>query len=108
EPDLRAVIADAPGVVLDVPRTLALKNNAASFTAIVTRLDEGSQEPLELSLEAVTDGLKIEPVQVPVKSTRADIKLQAGGTAPGEFVLVGRAGGVVIGKSHPIRVRSSS
>lgn len=108
EPDLRAVIADAPGVVLEVPRTLALKNNAASFTAIVTRLDEGSQEPLELSLEAVTDGLRIEPVQVPVKSTRADIKLQAADTAPGEFVLVGSAGGVVIGKSHPIRVRSSS
>ncbi|MGI8992596.1 MAG: PPC domain-containing protein [Bryobacteraceae bacterium] len=106
--DLRAVVAEAPGVVLDVPRNLSLKNNAASFTAIVTRLDEGNKEPVELSLEAVTDGLKMEPLTVPVASTRAEIKLRGVEKAPDEFVLVARVGGSVIGKSHPIKVRNSS
>ena len=106
--DLRVAVAEAPGVVLDVPRNLSLKNNVASFTAIVTRLDEGNQDPLELSLEAVTGGLSMEPLTVPVSSTRADIKLRGVEKAPGEFVLVARAGGAVIGKSHPIKVRNSS
>ena len=106
--DLRVAVADAPGVVLDVPRDLSLKNNTASFTAIVTRLDEGNKDPLELSLEAVTGGLSMEPLTVPVSSTRADVTLRGVEKAPGEFVLVARAGGAVIGKSHPIKVRNSS
>ncbi|MDQ6705656.1 MAG: hypothetical protein M3Z85_06800, partial [Acidobacteriota bacterium] len=108
EEDLRAVVADAPGVVLDVPRNLSLKSNAASFTAIVTRLDEGNQDPLELSIEAVANGLKMDPVTVPVSVTRADITLHGVEKAPDEFVLVARIGGSVIGKSHPIKVRNSS
>ena len=57
EDDLRAVIADAPGVVLGVPRTLTMsKNGEAAFTAIVTRLD-GNSDALELTLEAAAEGL---------------------------------------------------
>ncbi len=112
EQDLRVVVADAPGVVLDVPRTLTLKDNAVSFTAIVTRLDESNpgtaKEPVEFSLEAVTGGLSMEPLSLPSSSTRAEIKLRGVEKAPGEFILVARAGGAVIGKSHPIKVRNSS
>lgn len=104
---LRTVVADAPGVVLGVPQNLSLTANAAKFTAIVTRLDEGNQEPLELTLESAAEGLVIAPVAVPVSATRADIALQAANQASGEFILVGRVAGAVIGKSHPIRVRSS-
>jgi len=104
--DLRVVIADAPGVVLDVPRSLALdKNGHASFTAVVTRLDETSKEPLELAMAAAAEGLSLEAAEVPRSSTRASVQLRADKTAPGEFILVGRVNGTVIGKSHPIRVR---
>lgn len=106
EDELRAVIADAPGVVLDVPKSLAMnKKGEAALTAVVTRLDEGNTEPLELTLESGAEGLSMQPVSVPPSSTRADIKLRAGATAPGDFLLVGRVNGTVIGKSHPIRVR---
>ncbi len=108
EQDLRTVIADAPGVVLDVPRSLTLKNSTASFTVILTRLDEGNPNPVELTLEAVTDGLSMPPLSVPVSSTRAEVKLHGAEKAPGEFILVARAGGAVIGKSHPIKVRSAT
>jgi hypothetical protein len=110
EDDLQIAVADAPGVVLGVPRSLTLdKKNEASFTAIVTRLDEGSEAPLELNLEAAADGLAMAPVTVPVDSTRAGITVRAAAeAAAGEFILVGRVNGVVIGKSHPIRVRSKS
>jgi hypothetical protein len=99
-------VADAPGAVIDVPQNVSLNRNAAGFTAIVTRLD-ASPDPLELSLEAAADGLKMEPLTVPKGSTRADVKLQSAAKAPGEFVLVARCNGAVIGKSHPVRVRSS-
>lgn len=106
EDDLRIAIADAPGVVLDVPRTVSMKESGeASFTAVVTRLDEGSSQPLELAIEAAADGLNLESQPVPASSTRAAVKLRAGNTAPGDFVLVGRVNGTVLGKSHPIRVR---
>lgn len=109
ENELRAVVADAPGVVLTVPQNLTLeKDNTAVFTAVITRLDEGQQAPLELSLEAAADGLTMEPLSVPLSSTRADIKLRGAAKAVGEFVLVGRVNGAVTGKSHPIRVRSKS
>jgi hypothetical protein len=107
EDELRAVIADAPGVVLDVPKSLAMnKKGEAALTAVVTRLDDGNTEPLELTLESAAEGLSLQqPVTVPSSSTRADIKLRASATAPGDFLLVGRVNGTVIGKSHPIRVR---
>ncbi|HYI97646.1 MAG TPA: PPC domain-containing protein [Bryobacteraceae bacterium] len=105
EEQLRAVVADAPGVVLDVPRTLTMtKNGEASLTAIVTRLDGGGS-PLEVTLETAAEGLSMQPVSVPPASTRADLKLRASATAPGDFLLVGRVNGTVIGKSHPVRVR---
>jgi hypothetical protein len=105
EDDLRAVVADAPGVVLDVPRSLTLsKKGDASLTAVVTRLDE-SDAPLEVTIEAAAEGLSMPPVSVPPASTRADLKLRASATAPGDFLLVGRVNGMIVGKSHPIRVR---
>lgn len=106
EEELRVVVADAPGVVLDVPRTLTMnKKGEASLTAIVTRLDEGNAAPVELSIETAAEGLSMQPLSVPRSSTRAEVKVQASATAPGDFLLVGRVNGTVIGKSHPIRVR---
>ena len=81
------------------------KRGEAEFTAVVTRLDEGRAEPLELAVEAAEDGLALNAAPVPAGSTRADVKLRASAAAPGEFVLVGRVNGTVLGKSHPIRVR---
>lgn len=105
EDALRVVVADAPGVVLEVPRNLTLsKNGEGAMTAIVTRLDGGSA-PLEVTLETAAEGLSMQPVSVPRASTRADLKLRAGATAPGDFLLVGRVNGNIIGKSHPVRVR---
>jgi hypothetical protein len=107
EEALRITVADAPGVVLGVPQSVSLlKDNTASFTVIVTRLDEGSTEALDLTLEAAADGLSAAPLAVPVTSTRTEVKLRAAASAPGEFVLVGRVHGRVTGKSHPIRLRS--
>ena len=109
EDDLRAVVADAPGVVLGVPRTLSLdKQQTASFTAIVTRLDEDAKAPLELSLEAAGEGLSMQPVSIPAASTRAEVAIKGTTAAVGEFVLVGRVNGNIVGKSHPITVRSKS
>jgi hypothetical protein len=106
EDNLRVVVADAPGVVLDVPRSLTLKKGGdASFTAVVTRLDDSGTEPLELTLQAAAEGLTLEAMEVPKSSTRAEIKLRAADMAPGEFVLVGSVNGTVLGKSHPVRVR---
>jgi len=109
ENELRTVVADAPGVVLAVPQNLTLDaKNAAAFTAIVTRLDDGNKEPLELTLESAADGLALQPLAVPAAETRADVKLLAAHQASGEFVLVGRVAGNIVGKSHPIRVRSAA
>jgi len=109
EEALRVTVADAPAVVLGVPQNLTLaKDGVAGFTAIVTRLDEGNTAPLELTLEAAGEGLTMEPMEVPVSATRADVKLKGGTKAVGEFVLVGRVDGRVVGKSHPITVRSKS
>lgn len=106
EEELRAVVADAPGAVLGVPRTLTMnKQGEAKFTAIVTRLDEGADAPLELTVDAAAEGLAMEPLSVPSSSTRADVKLRANAKAPADFVLVARVNGTVVGKSHPIRVR---
>jgi len=108
EEELRATVADAPGVVLQVPQSLTLNKNRAEFTAIVTRLDERLDEakrPIELSLEAVGEGLAMEPLEVAPGVTRADVKLSARDKAVGEFVLVARVGEQVLGKSHPVRVR---
>jgi hypothetical protein len=106
EDDLRVVVADAPGVVLDVPRSLTLnKAGESQFTAVVTRLDEDGREPLELSVEAAAEGLSVQAAPVPAGSTRADLRIRASDEAPGEFTLVARVNGTVLGKSHPIRVR---
>jgi hypothetical protein len=108
EDDLRATVAVAPGVVLGVPQNLSLnKDGTASFTAIVTRLENSDSRPLEITLEAAADGLEMPPLQVDATSTRAEIKLKAGGKAPGEFLLAGRIDGRVVGKSHPVRLRSA-
>jgi len=109
EEALRVTVADAPGVVLAAPQSLTLsKEGVAGFTAIVTRLDEGNSAPLELTLEAAGEGLSMDPLDVPAGATRADVKLKGGTKAVGEFVLVGRVNGRVIGKSHPITLRSKS
>ncbi len=108
EDHLRVTIADAPGAVLTVPPALALaKDNTAALTVIVTRLDEGHTEPLVLSVEAAADGLTASAEPVPAASTRAEVKLRAAANkAPGDFVLVARRGGTIVGRSHPIRLRS--
>jgi len=105
EERLRVTVADAPGAVLVVPQSLKLDPKGfVKFTVIVTRLD-GGKEPLELSLEAAAAGLQAESKPVNAGETRADVELKAGEKAPGEFVVVGRAGGAVIGRSHPVQVR---
>jgi len=102
---LRVTVADAPGVVLAVPETMRLDaKGQTKFTAIVTRLDSG-KDTLELTLEAATAGLLMEVRPVAVTDTRAEVVVRAAEKAPGEFVLVGRVGGVVVGRSHPIQVR---
>ncbi len=105
EEALRVTVADAPGAVMAVPGTLRLDAKGQSkFTAIVTRLD-ASRDSLELTLEAATAGLLIEAKPLAVADTRAEVVVKALDKAPGEFVLVGRVGGVVVGRSHPIQVR---
>jgi hypothetical protein len=105
EEALRVTVADAPGVVLAVPETMRLDaKGTTKFTAIVTRLDAG-KDAMELTLEAAAGGLSMEAKPVPVADTRADVVVRAAEKAPGEFVLVGRVGGVVIGRSHPIQIR---
>jgi hypothetical protein len=105
EDELRVTIADAPGAVIDVPRSLTLgKDGSVELTAIVTRLDS-AQEPLELSLESAGEGLSMQTVTVPADSTRAGVRVRATNKAIGEFRLVGRAGGLVIGRSHPVQLR---
>ena len=107
EDHLRVTIADAPGAVLTVPPALALgKDHTAALTVIVTRLDEGRAEPLDLAIEAAADGITATAAPVPPTTTRAELRLRAEAKAPGEFVVVARRAGAVIGRSHPIRLRS--
>lgn len=106
EDELRVTIADAPGAVFNVPQALTLtKDGSAALAAVVTRLD-ASDQPLEISIETAGEGLSMEQAAVPVSVTRADLKLHAAPKAVGEFRLVGRVAGVVVGRSHPIQVRS--
>ncbi len=105
EDALRVTVADAPGAVLDVPRSLTLDaKEMARFAVVVTRLD-GSKAPMELSVEAESDGLTLLATPVPASDTRADLRLQAAPRAPGTFRLVARVDGRVVGKSHPVDVR---
>jgi len=105
EDELRLTIADAPGAVLDVPQSLTLDTTGSvKVTAIVTRLD-GTQEPLELSLETAGEGLTMKTESVPVTASRAEVSIRAADKATGEFRLIGRVGGVMVGKSHPVQVR---
>jgi hypothetical protein len=105
EDRIRITLADAPGAVLNVPQSVTLaKDGSAALTAIVTRLDSAS-DPLEISLETSGDGLSMDTASIPATTTRADIRLRAADKATGEFRLVGRVGGVVVGRSHPVQVR---
>lgn len=105
EDALRVTVADAPGAVLDVPRSLTLDaKEMARFAVVVTRLD-GSKAPMELSVEAESEGLSLQAAPVPASDTRADLRLLAAPRAPGTFRLVARVDGRVVGKSHPVDVR---
>lgn len=109
EDALRVTVADAPGAVLEVPRSLSLDAEGQTrFAVVVTRLD-GTQAqdkaPLELSVEAESEGLSLEAALVPASETRADLRLAAAARAPGSFRLVARVEGRVVGKSHPVTVR---
>lgn len=111
EDALRVTVADAPEAVLDTPRSLTLDaKEMVRFAVVVTRLD-ASKVPMELSVEAESEGLSLQGATesagatVPAGDTRADLRLQAAPRAPGRFRLVARVDGRVVGKSHPVDVR---
>ena len=101
-----ATIADAPRLVLDVPdRVSAAPGKPGSIKVVVTRLD-GGDGPMQLRA-AQSSGVAIEPATVPAGATLADI-LFTGPEKPTSVVLEGVAGGVVLGKTHPIIIDNSS
>jgi hypothetical protein len=102
----RATIADAPKLVLDVPdRVSAAPGKPTSIKVVVTRLDDG-EGPMQLRA-AQSSGVATEPATVPAGATLADV-LFTGPEKPMSIVLEGVAGGVVLGKSHPILIDNSN
>jgi hypothetical protein len=99
-------IADAPKLVLDVPdRVSAATGKPGSIKVVVTRLDDG-EGPLQLRTEQSSD-VAIEPATVPAGATLADVYF-TGPEKPTSIVLEGVAGGVVLGKTHPIFIDNSN
>jgi hypothetical protein len=102
-----ATIVDPPMLVLDPPGVLKLSNSTheGSIEVLVKRFDGGS-EPLLLAPsgdEAREWQVSADPV--PAAATKTRLRLRLLGSVPPSLVLVGMAGGRVLGRSPAIRVQ---
>jgi len=99
---LQATIADAPQIILGVPDRVGVpKGKPGTIRVIVNRFDD-SRAPLELAADEAPPGFIIEPAIVQPGMTVGELKVTTTAEKPATIVLVGKTGGKVLGKSHPI------
>src|SRR5262249_51864529 len=100
---LNATIADAPRLVLETPdRVSVARGKNGKIKVVVTRLDEG-KEPLVIEAQPAA-GIAVEPATVSPGGATAELKITNSAEKPVRLMLVGRAGGKLLGYSHPITI----
>ena len=103
---LHVTIADPPELVLSVAdKVTVAPGKAGSIKVLVDRFDAGNV-PLEIAAEAPA-GVVVEPATVQGSATTAVVKVTATMDHPASVILLGKAGGRLLGKSHPIVIDPS-
>ena len=103
---LHVTIADPPELVLSAADKVTVAGGkAASIKVLVDRFDAGNV-PLEIAAEAPS-GIVVEPATVQGSATTAVVKVTSTMDHPASVVLVGKADGRLLGKSHPIVIDPS-
>jgi len=98
---LHITIADPPELVLSAAdKVTVVPGKAASIKVLVDRFDAGNV-PLEIAAEA-PGGIIVEPATVQGSATTTVVKVTSTVNRPASVVLVGKADGRLLGKSHPI------
>ena len=102
-----ATVADAPKLVMEVPdRVSAVPGKPGSIKVVVARLD-GGDGTMQLRAVPSPGAPVLDPVTVPAGATLVDVPF-TGPEKPASIVLEGVAGGVVLGRTHPISLDNSS
>ncbi len=103
---LHVTIADPPELVLSAADKVTVAGGkAASIKVLVDRFDAGNV-PLEIAAEAPS-GIVVEPATVQGSATTVVVKVTSTMDHPASVVLVGKADGRLLGKSHPIVIDPS-
>jgi len=103
---LHVTIADPPELVLSAAdKVTVARGKAASIKVLVDRFDAGNV-PLEIAAEA-PKGVVVEPATVQGSATTAVVKVTSTMDHPASVILLGKAGGRLLGKSHPIVIDPS-
>jgi len=103
---LYVTIADPPELVLSAAdKVTVAPGKAASFKVLVDRFDAGTV-PLEIAAEA-PNGVVVEPATVQGSATTTVVKVTSTMDHAASVVLVGKANGRLLGKSHPIVIDPS-
>jgi Bacterial pre-peptidase C-terminal domain len=103
---LHITIADSPELLLSAAdKVTVVPGKAASIKVLVDRFDAGNV-PLEIAGEA-PGGIVVEPATVQGSATTAVVKVTSTVDRPAAVVLVGKADGRLLGKSHPIVIDPS-
>jgi len=98
---LQITIADPPELVLSAAdKVNVVPSKPSSIKVLVDRFDESSL-PLEIYAET-PGGVVVEPATIDGSTTTAVVKVTSLVDRPVSVVLLGKANGRVLGKSHPI------
>lgn len=103
---LHVTIADAPKLVLSAADKINVTpGKPASIKVLVDRFDETGAQ-LEIAAEAPS-GVVVEPAVVNGSATTANVKVTSSVDRPVAVVLLARADGKLLGRSHPIVIDPS-
>jgi len=103
---LHITIADSPELVLSAAdKVTVAPGKAGSIKVLVDRFD-ASNVPIEIAAVAPS-GIVVEPAMVQGSATTAVVKVTSLVDRPASVVLVGKADGRLLGKSHPIVIDPS-
>jgi hypothetical protein len=103
---LHVTIANSPELVLSAAdKVNVAAGKAASIKVLVDRFDAGNV-PLEIAADAPS-GISVEPAIVEGSATTAIVKVTSTMDHPASVVLLGKANGRLLGKSHPIVIDPS-
>jgi hypothetical protein len=102
--NLLATIADPPLLVLETPNTVTISNKEESTFELLVKRFDGGADPLVLAAGEGAPGLEISSDPVPAGASKARVKVRCKGSAAASLVLLGTAGGRVLGRSPEIRL----